>query len=128
MADTLDVTFTNLSQLSRAYGSPATDMATAIIQQSAYGQLISGLAALGLAVFMGFVCYKCSRVAFAEDSYRMPVGLVLPTFFGAILGGVAAVAGVVISTLCLSDIWMWTAMSNPRLALAHQIFGSMGGQ
>lgn len=115
----LDVTFTNLSQLSRAYGAPAVDMATRVMQRDAIGQVGTGA---GLIIISGAFIFTAVWTA-CLDREGENIGAVFGCIFSVIFATIAACFGV---ALC-ADIWAWTALMDPQLALAHRIFGSMGG-
>lgn len=118
----LDVTFTSLSQLSRAYGAPAVDMAGRVLQDSARGQLVGGAILMIASCGFGLWAAKTfSRGTKADkyDKFDWGMGGGAITLVAIILGG--------ISFSLLSDVWAWTALTDPQLALAHKIFDSMGG-
>lgn len=122
MSNTLDITFTNLSQLSRAYGAPAVDLAGRVLQQSAHGQIIYGI---GAGIACAVVLVLATVLFFTnkdEDGFLNIFGILLGAF--AVIGSIPL---AIFSFVCLTDTWAWTALSDPNLALAHKIFGSMGG-
>jgi hypothetical protein len=125
MAD-LDVTFTQLSQLSRAYGAPAVEIAERVLQRSAVGQIGVGAACIAGFAGLGLACGLAAR-ALHEEPFTDNIAVDLGRFFGAIFGGIAAVGCLVFAAISLTDVWAWTALTDPQLALAHRIFGSMGG-
>lgn len=123
--ETLNLTFTRLSQLSQAYGSPAVDMAEKVIKHSAEGQIL-----IGCGFTVATIIFLSASVAGAfwaryDDSFGAG------SFFGVVIAVLAGVIGLGCAfgaSVSLIDIWAWTALSDPQLALVHQIFGSMGGQ
>lgn len=119
----LDLTFTRLSQLSRAYGAPTIDMAERVLQRAAAGQLLSGVVFLVGGAAIGLGAAWCIR---RMNNYALDGSLAgdLGCIFGSTFGSVLAVAGIVSGSLMLSDVWAWTALTDPSLALAHDIFGS----
>lgn len=124
MSETLDATFTNLSQLSRAYGAPAVSLAERVIQKTAEGTILIGM----ILVVTGFVLlwptflgFKYSKKAYRDGNDSLETILWL---FGAFSFVIVCVSWAM-SFNFLHDIWEWTALTDPQLALAHRVFGSM---
>lgn len=122
-----NVTFTRLSQLSHEYGAPAVSAAERVIQHSAQGQIIVGVCSILGTVLTASVSIFCGAYLKRYD-LNGSIAFVVSAIFGCVFGGMATCALIVSAFANLSDIWAWTALSDPQLALAHQIFGSMGGQ
>lgn len=123
MSQTLDVTFTNLSQLSRAYGAPAVSLAERVIQKTAEGNILVGISLIVVGFLLLWVAFlSVFRVNEINNPYKgATVGYQLLATLSAM--GMFGVWGV--SFVFLHDIWQWTALTDPNLALAHQVFGSM---
>lgn len=117
----IDLTFTRLSQLSRAYGAPAVDMAERVLQRAAVGQLVGGAVFLLGGVALGFGAAWCIRRLKKSDYSDADTGY----FFGALFGTILAAVGLIAGVLMLSDVWAWTALTDPSLALARDIYGSI---
>ncbi len=125
-AQSLDVTFTNLSQLSRAYGAPAVEMAEKVLQRSAQGQIFVGL---GLLAGAGVLALTATRlgISFRRADDCGNEGALVGCLFGCIFTVLGTIGATIGGFLMVSDIWAWTALTDPALALAHKVFGSMGG-
>jgi hypothetical protein len=123
----IDITFSRLSQLSRAYGAPAIEAAERVLQRDALGQLIGGGVYLVGGAFLGIFAAACIRNMRENHIIDQPVLIGLGSIFGATIGSLLAAAGIVSGIVALSDVWAWTALTDPSLALAHDIYQSMGG-
>lgn len=115
----LQQSFTNLSQISQTYGAPTVQLAEKVIQHTAQGQIYSSLALLGIfLVFWTTVAFwHKAKLNYKQEDSRS---------FVTVFGGLSSIVIFIISGVYLSDIWMWTALTDPAFALAHQVFGSMG--
>lgn len=125
----LDLTFTNLSQLSRAYGAPAVDLAERVLQRDAIGALIGGggSGVIGaVALVLSYTFLRAAGKEVKKDILDQSFSILFGGAFGGIILGVIGVVVGVTGFSKLIDTWAWTALFDPHLALAHQIFGSMG--
>lgn len=124
MSDDINVTFTNLSQLSHVYGAPAVDLAGRVLERTAQGQIYFGLFLCVVGPIIALIiCLLTFLYYKKKEDYRSESLFV--HFFA--IGLFISCISVILGAIFLSDIWQWTALTDPKLALAHKIFGSMGG-
>lgn len=124
MSDDISVTFTNLSQLSHVYGAPTVDLAGQVLQRTAQGSIFMGIAMVLISIALFFLSiYSCRKSNKAPRGSNAEAVFVLLTIFTTTI----SLPTIIVGFICLCDIWQWTALFDPKLALAHKIFGSMGG-
>lgn len=124
MSETLDATFTNLSQLSRAYGAPAVSLAERVVQKTAEGNILIGM----ILVVLGFIFLWATCFALGQSERNFPDRKYEQQSNWGFLGVLSFVVTLIswaTSFSFLHDIWQWAALTDPQLALAHQVFGSM---
>ncbi len=133
-----DAALRQLGELVRQHGPDAVNIAAQVVQVNAVGQLIGGAVSAGVAIAAGYFGAKVMREAVKAGAkyekatqawFRDRTGdLSMPsdTHFGLYLLGGTLVAVATVCTITalgnLADIWTWTGIFNPRLALAHDIY------
>jgi len=113
-----------MEALTTQYAPDVTEAAFMAVRVSGIGNLIScvamillGSIAILLSIkFKEFCDKKNEECEYASD-WDFIGGLIF--IAGACIGGLSALLGAI----CLFDIWMWTAIFNPELAMAHKILG-----
>lgn len=85
-----------------------------IVRINAIGELIGG----GIAAIIGLIATVVFVAAFARYKETEGEDNVPHIIFGSIFG----LIGWMIALINLANVWNWVALSNSKLALAHQLF------
>lgn len=117
----IDRAFQKLSELAAQYGPSAVDTAAEVVRVSAVGDLMRAGGALALCLLFGGACaffgWRAAKADTLDEEGWM--NLAVGCFF-------VAVGFLLGSLFGLLDVWMWTALVNPKLALAHDLLSKIG--
>lgn len=121
----VDQAIAKLGELVSKHGPQAVDLAAQVVQVQAVGNLGIGVltSAASIAGFIGVARHIQSTKARYGERYD-----ITDTSPVIVAGGgtISAIAGLVALTYLL-DVWNWVALSNPKLALAHQVLTRVTG-
>ena len=111
-----------LGEFAQAHGQQAIDLAAKIKQVNAVGDVVGNLVGMtggALVFYLGGVTVV-NAYKRRDDFENIFMEVILPAF-----GGLACIASAVVATaglLGMLDPWMWVALFDPKLALAHDIY------
>ena len=112
-----------LEALATNYAPDVAEAAVAAVRITAIGELILAVLFLGLVITCAYVAKKsylfCSS-KYAEPKFSGPEAISSISLAVSVAIGVAATLNFFVT---ITDIWVWTAVFNPELALAHKITG-----
>lgn len=130
-AQALQYAFEKLGEIAHQYGPPAVNAAAEVVKVNAIGNLVAGgvCAVLTAASFYGAIrCGRMARVEGKKDIFDQNDLFLIGGAVGCgVLGLASAIlAIIVLCTVC--DVWLWTALFNPKLALAHEVMKALAGR
>jgi hypothetical protein len=109
-----------LEQITKQYAPDVVDAAMGVVQISAAGTLIKAFAiCLGIFLFWRFAAKPLTRIYNNSPEWDLPAGAAL------VAGAIASGIGAIIAVVLLLNIWVWTALFNPKLYLAYKLLGKV---
>ena len=114
----VDQALAKLGELVSKHGPDAVNLAAQVVQVDALNRLtnLPFFAALSAATFM-LARWFLKRADAIEDEYDRT-----GWHIGMAFSGGASVLTFIPAVWTLFDVWMWVALFNPKLALAHEVF------
>jgi hypothetical protein len=113
-----------MEALTTQYAPDVTEAAFMAVRVSGIGDLISCFAGLlfsSLAIYFAIrfnaFCLKKKESAGHYSDWDVAGGITL------VCVGVTGGMIILVASISMFDIWMWTAIFNPELAMAHKILG-----
>lgn len=120
----IDAALAKLGDLVAKHGLDAVNLAAQVVQVNAIDTLVSGLgyATIGGALFMA-ARFSLRRLQAMDSSYDGALG------WGLALGSTSAATLLLayFAVACLTNVWAWVALFNPKLALAHDVLAKLTG-
>lgn len=114
----LQFAFDRLGSIAQHYGPSAIDLAVRAARMEGVASIIEGVIALGVSL----VCLALVRRALKklpETADEAPWIVVL------VGGGILGIISAIVACCGLFDVWAWTALFDPKLALAHDILTAL---
>ena len=114
----LDAMADKLSELAAQYGPEVTDAVLAVTRLQGFEYLIYGV----LFFIPSFLIARYAWYSFLKEGYKnKDIDEIGP---GLIIGAVSTL-GFLITASNLFDIWVWVAIFEPKLFIAHKILSGL---
>lgn len=121
--EALQFAFQKLSELAHQFGPAAVDVAVQVERLDAINKL-SGIPAWGLVALVAALgVHHCLR-RLKEDTYEAESLYAV----GSFLLGLVAIGASIAAVVCAFDVWAWTGLFNPKLALAHDVLTALASK
>jgi hypothetical protein len=109
-----------LEQITKQYAPDVLDAAMGVVQMQAAGNLLTALGiCAGIYLFWRFAAKPLTSIYKGNYDWDIPAGAAL------VAGSVGSGIGAIIAVIILLDIWVWTALFNPKLYLAYKLLGKV---
>jgi len=119
--EALKLAFGKIEELTRQYGPQAVDTAAEVTRVNAIGHFMwaGGFATLtfACAALLALSIWRLRKGDGYDDG---------PWEFGCVAGGLGGLISFAVAVAGLFDVWAWVALSNPKLALAHDVLAKIG--
>jgi len=114
----LQLAFDKLGEIAQHYGPSALDLATRAERMQGIASIVEGAFAFGISA-LSIAALRHALKKLREDDDDAPWVVVL--VIGAVIGMISFFVGCA----GLFDVWAWTALFDPKLALAHDVLSAL---